>query len=171
MSQGLTSQIALTMPNAETIFFIPYFESPRRSCPSTHLLTGSFRRAAAGSLVFAHSSLHLTKYPFSAGGGEKAVIKQFVQKTDFHNLKHLTQKTKLGTAICDRGTWKSFCSPESNNQKWKDRKGRELTELDGFHATISGLKVNTEHCQADSTSDKTQAALSSFPLFLLYCRM
>lgn len=54
------------MPNAEIMFFIPYFKSPRRSCPSTHLFTGSFLRAAAGSLVFAHSSLHLTKYPFSA---------------------------------------------------------------------------------------------------------
>lgn len=60
------STFTLTMPNAEIMFFIPYFKSPRRSCPSTHLFTGSFLRAAAGSLVFAHSSLHFTKYPFSA---------------------------------------------------------------------------------------------------------
>ena len=125
------------MPNAETIFFIPYFESPRSSCPSTHLLTGSFRRAAAGSLVFAHSSLHLTKYPFSAGG-KKVVIKQFIQWTGFHNLKHFTENTTLENAICNSTQVHRRASAHLRItiRKLKDGKGRKFTQLEGFqHAT------------------------------------
>lgn len=109
MSHCLTSQIALTMPNAETIFFIPYFESPRSSCPSTHLLTGSFLRAEAGSLVLAHSSLHFTKYPFSAMREEKLRSNFPTEECASLHMPHREQRTggKMHTY------WRSSQLPKS----------------------------------------------------------
>lgn len=157
------------MPNAETIFFIPYFESPRRSCPSTHLLTGSFRRAAAGSLVFAHSSLHLTKYPFSAGTGEKkAVIKQFIQKTDFHNLNISQRRQNQELLFVIEVLRKASAHLRAIIRNEKTGKAESLQNQMAFMLPSQDLKSTTERCHANSTSDKTQAALASSPLFF-YC--
>lgn len=48
------------------MFFLPYLDRPRSSCPSTQRLLGNFFSAASGSWVFAHSSLQRTRNSFSA---------------------------------------------------------------------------------------------------------
>lgn len=147
MSHCLTSQIALTMPNAETIFFIPYFESPRSSCPSTHLLTGSFLRAEAGSLVLAHSSLHFTKYPFSAMREEKLWSNFPTEECASLHMPHREQRTG-GKCVCIEGAhscpkarpWAPYTSSKSKSASSPQLRRYSLL----FVPVLLALKLKTD---------------------------
>lgn len=85
-----------TSPKAVTMFFLPYMDRPRSSCPSTQRLLGSFFRAASGSWVFAHSSLQRTRNSFSAE--ERRKVRR---GTPF--LAHVTDRRVGGLSLSPPG--------------------------------------------------------------------
>lgn len=140
------------------MFFLPYMDRPRSSCPSRQRLLGSFFRAASGSWVFAHSSLQRTKYSFSAVDTQKKYIYINNNSNTFELIR--TERDYLQDEVSESDPPPhSSCSSE---WLWHTRWNCDFFYLGATVCSICGARITCPHAALEQLWCRSAACRSSW---------